>query len=83
MLDNITLFTYTIRSTDILKELIMVGKKQIKNRNNKVTPKKILSPLSTEDRLRAFANIIIERILEDKRQGILRYRVNPKRISYE
>ncbi len=56
----------------------MVSKKQIKNRDNKVTPKKILSSLSTEDRLRAFASIIIERILEDKRQGILRYRVNPK-----
>jgi len=78
MLDNIILFTYTIRRTDILKRLFMVSKKQIKNRDNKVTPKKILSSLSTEDRLRAFASIIIERILEDKRQGILRYRVNPK-----
>ena len=78
MLDNITFFTYTIRSTDILKELIMVGKKQIKNRDNRATSKKAISVLSTEDRLRAFANIIIERILEDKRQGILRYRVNPK-----
>jgi len=78
MLDNITFFTYTIRSTDILKELIMVGKKQIKNRDNRAISKKAISVLSTEDRLRAFANIIIERILEDKRQGILRYRVNPK-----
>ena len=78
MLDNITLFTYTIRSTDILKGLIMVGKKQIKNRDNRAISKKAISVLSTEDRLRAFANIIIERILEDKRQGILRYRVNPK-----
>ena len=78
MLDNITFFTYTIRSTDILKELIMVGKKQIKNRDNRAISKKSISVLSTEDRLRAFANIIIERILEDKRQGILRYRVNPK-----
>jgi len=78
MLDNITFFTYTIRNTDILQKLIMVGKKQIKNKDNKVTSKKAFSVLSTEDRLRAFANIIIERILEDKRQGILRYRVNPK-----
>ena len=78
MLDNITFFTYTIRSTDILKELIMVGKKQIKNRDNRAISKKSISVLSTEDRLRAFANIIIERILEDKRQGILRYRVTPK-----
>jgi len=78
MLDNITFFTYTIRSTDILKELIMVGKKQIKNRDNRAISKKAISVLSTEDRLRAFANIIIERILEDRRQGILRYRVNPK-----
>ena len=78
MLDNITFFTYTIRSTDILKELIMVGKKQIKNRDNRAISKKSISVLSTEDRLRAFANIIIERILEDKRQGILRYRVNSK-----
>ncbi len=78
MLDNITFFTYTIRSTDILQGLIMVGKKQIKNRDNRATSKKAISVLSTEDRLRAFANIIIERILEDKRQGILRYRVNPK-----
>ena len=78
MLDNITFFTYTIRSTDILQKLIMVGKKQIKNRNNRATSKKAISVLSIEDRLRAFANIIIERILEDKRQGILRYRVNPK-----
>jgi len=78
MLDNITFFTYTIRSTDILKELIMVGKKQIKNRDNRAISKKAISVLSTEDRLRAFANIIIERILEDKRQGILRYRVNSK-----
>jgi len=78
MLDNITFFTYTIRSTDILKGLIMVGKKQIKNRDNRAISKKAISVLSTEDRLRAFANIIIERILEDKRQGILRYRVSPK-----
>ena len=78
MLDNITFFTYTIRSTDILQKLIMVGKKQIKNKDNKVTSKKAFSVLSTENRLRAFANIIIERILEDRRQGILRYRVNPK-----
>ena len=78
MLDNITFFTYTIRSTDILKKLIMVGKKQIKNRDNRAISKKAISVLSTEDRLRAFANIIIERILEDKRQGILRYRVTPK-----
>jgi len=78
MLDNITFFTYTIRNTDILQKLIMVGKKQIKNKDNKVTSKKAFSVLSTEDRLRAFANIIIERILEDKRQGILRYRVNSK-----
>ena len=78
MLDNITFFTYTIRSTDILQKLIMVGKKQIKNRDNRAISKKAISVLSTEDRLRAFANIIIERILEDKRQGILRYRVNPK-----
>ncbi len=78
MLDNITFFTYTIRNTDILQKLIMVGKKQIKNKDNKVTSKKAFSVLSTEDRLQAFANIIIERILEDKRQGILRYRVNPK-----
>ena len=78
MLDNITFFTYTIRSTDILKKLIMVGKKQIKNRDNRAISKKAISVLSTEDRLRAFANIIIERILEDKRQGILRHRVNPK-----
>ena len=78
MLDNITFFTYTIRSTDILKGLIMVGKKQIKNRDNRAISKKAISVLSTEDRLRAFANIIIERILEDKRQGILQYRVTPK-----
>ena len=78
MLDNITFFTYTIRSTDILQRLIMVGKKQIKNRDNRAISKKAISVLSTEDRLRAFANIIIERILEDKRQGILRYRVTPK-----
>ncbi len=78
MLDNITFFTYTIRSTDILKKLIMVGKKQIKNRDNRAISKKAISVLSTEDRLRAFANIIIERILEDKRQGILQYRVTPK-----
>ena len=56
----------------------MVGKKQIKERDNRTTSKKTFSVLSTEDRLRAFANIIIERILEDKRQGILRYRVNSK-----
>ena len=56
----------------------MVGKKQIKNRDNRAISKKAISVLSTEDRLRAFANIIIERILEDKRQGILRYRVNSK-----
>ena len=78
MLDNITFFTYTIRSTDILQKLIMVGKKQIKERDNRTTSKKTFSVLSTEGRLRAFANIIIERILEDKRQGILRYRVNSK-----
>ena len=78
MLDNITFFTYTIRNTDILQKLIMVGKKQIKNGDNRAISKKAISVLSTEDRLRAFANIIIERILEDRRQDILRYRVNPK-----
>ncbi len=54
----------------------MVSEKQVRKLGNRVTPKKIISILSIEDRLQAFANIIVERILEDKRQGILRHRVN-------
>jgi len=54
----------------------MVSEKQVRKLDNRVTPKKIISILSIEDRLQAFANIIVERILEDKRQGILRHRVN-------
>lgn len=54
----------------------MVSKKQVKKLNDKVTPKKIISTLSIEDRLHAFANIIVERILEDKRRGTLQYRIN-------
>ena len=54
----------------------MVGKKQVRKPDNRVTSKKTSSTLSIEDRLQAFANIIVERILEDKRRGILRYRVD-------
>ncbi len=54
----------------------MVSKKQVSKPDNRVTSKKTRSILSIEDRLQAFANIIVERILEDKRRGILRYRVN-------
>jgi len=54
----------------------MVSEKQVRKLDNRVTPKKIISILSIEDRLQAFANIIVERILEDKRQDILRHRVN-------
>ena len=54
----------------------MVSKKQVRKPDNRVISKKTSSTLSIEDRLQAFANIIVERILEDKRQGILRYRVD-------
>ncbi len=54
----------------------MASKKQVSKPDNRVTSKKTSSTLSIEDRLQAFANIIVERILEDKRQDILRYRVD-------
>jgi DNA-directed RNA polymerase subunit L len=54
----------------------MVNEKQVKKISNKITPKKTISTLSIEDRLHAFANIIVERILEDKRRGVLQYKVN-------
>ena len=48
----------------------MVGKKQV----GKLDKKKTNSTLSIEDRLHAFANIIVERILEDNLQGSLQSR---------
>lgn len=54
----------------------MVGKKQVNKPDRREISKKASFTLSIEDRLQAFANIIVERILEDKRQGILRYRVD-------
>ena len=54
----------------------MISKKQDRKLDKKLNSKKIVSPLSIEDRLHIFANIIIDRILEDQRQGILQYKVN-------
>ena len=57
----------------------MVSKKQVKKLDNNVTSNKTIPTLSVEDRLHVFASIIVERILEDKRRGILQYRVNQNR----
>ena len=52
--------------------------KTVKN-NGKIKIKQIQDVgLSTEDRLRIFANLIIDRILEDKAKGILPNLVNNK-----
>ena len=50
----------------------MTKEKPIKKPDN--NPKRNISILSIEDRLHAFANIIIERILEDQRQVALKYK---------
>ena len=52
----------------------MTKEKPVKKLDNNLTLKRNISTISIEDRLHAFANIIIERILEDQRQGALKYK---------
>lgn len=53
----------------------MIREKQLEKPSKNLTPKTNNSKLSTEDRLRAFANIIVERILEDQRNGVMEYKL--------
>jgi len=53
----------------------MTKEKPIKRLGNNLTPKQNIYKLSIEDRLHAFANIIVERILEDQRKGVIKYKV--------
>lgn len=52
----------------------MVSKKQVWKSDKNTTSKKKNPTLTVEDRLQAFANIIVERILEDNLQGSLQYK---------
>ena len=54
----------------------MTKEKPVKKLDNNLTLKRNISTISIEDRLHAFANIIVERILEDQIQGTLKYKVS-------